>query len=55
MVFGDAENDLDMIAYAGIGIAMGNTKDCVKKIADYVTTDVDDHGIVNALKEYGIL
>lgn len=55
MAFGDAQNDLDMIEYAGIGIAMGNAEECVKEIADYVTTSVDDHGIVNALREYEIL
>ena len=55
MAFGDAQNDLDMIAYAGIGIAMGNAEECVKEIADYVTTDVDDQGVINALKEYGII
>ena len=55
MAFGDAQNDMDMIAYAGIGVAMGNAKECLKEIADYVTTDVDDYGIVNALKQYKLL
>ena len=55
MAFGDAQNDMDMMEYAGIGIAMGNAEDCLKKIADDVTTDVDDDGIWNALKKYGVL
>ena len=55
MAFGDAGNDMDMIEYAGIGIAMGNAEECLKKIADDVTTDVDDDGIWNALKKYGVL
>ena len=55
MAFGDAQNDMDMIEYAGIGIAMGNAEESLKEIADYVTTDVDDDGVLNALKEYGIL
>ena len=55
MAFGDAQNDMDMMEYAGIGIAMGNAEECLKKIADDVTTDVDDDGIWNALKKYDVL
>ena len=55
MAFGDAQNDMDMIEYAGIGIAMGNAEDDLKEIADYVTTDVDDDGIMNALCKYNLL
>lgn len=55
MAFGDAQNDLDMIEYAGIGVAMGNAEECLKQIADYVTTDVDDDGVLNALKKYELL
>ena len=55
MAFGDAQNDMDMMEYAGIGIAMGNAEECLKKIADDVTTDVDDDGIWNALKKHGVL
>lgn len=38
IAIGDAQNDMDMIEYAGFGIAMGNAVDSVKKAADYVTT-----------------
>lgn len=55
MAFGDGENDLPMIRYAGIGVAMGNGKDIVKQEASYVTSDVDDDGIMNALKHYNII
>ena len=55
MAFGDAQNDMDMIEYAGIGIAMGNGEECLKEIADYVTTDVDDNGVMLALHKFGIL
>ena len=55
MAFGDAQNDMDMIAYAGLGIAMGNGEECLKEIADYVTTDVDDNGVWNALQKFGML
>ena len=55
MAFGDAQNDIDMIQYAGIGIAMGNAEEDLKQIADDITTSVDDDGIWNALKKYGLI
>ena len=55
IAFGDAENDIDMLEFCGIGVAMGNAQDQVKKIADYVTADIDDDGIEKALRFYGIL
>lgn len=55
MAFGDGGNDISMLRHAGIGIAMGNAKDDVKAAANYVTTDVDDNGIANALKHFGII
>lgn len=55
MAFGDGENDIDMLQYSKIGISMGNASDKVKKHADYVTSHVDDDGIIKALKHYDIL
>ncbi len=55
IAFGDGENDADMMEFAGIGVAMGNGEDLVKRRADYVTDDVDAGGILHALKHYGIL
>lgn len=55
MAFGDAENDIDMLRFAQIGVAMGNAQDCVKKEADYVTADVDEAGIQNALLFFQII
>lgn len=55
MAFGDAKNDMDMMEYAGIGIAMGNAEESLKEIADYVTTGVDDDGIMNVLRKYNLL
>lgn len=55
MAFGDGENDIDMLEYAEIGIAMGNANEDVKSHADYVTDSVDDDGIRKALKYYQIL
>ena len=55
IAFGDGGNDSSMIRTAGIGIAMGNAIDQLKAIADHITTSVDDHGIRNALKHYGLI
>ena len=55
MAFGDGGNDIEMLRHVGIGVAMGNAKDEVKACADYVTTSVDDDGIVNALRHFGVI
>ena len=55
MSFGDAENDIDMLKAAEVGVAMGNGVDCVKEIADYVTSDVDDDGIGKALRYFHVI
>lgn len=55
LAFGDGENDISMLRHAGIGVAMGNGSDVVKSAADYVTADVDDGGIVKALRHFGVL
>ena len=55
MAFGDGENDIAMIKYAGLGVSMGNGKDALKQAADYVTTSVDDDGIWNALKHFNLI
>ena len=52
MAFGDGGNDIGMLSHVGCGIAMGNAPDAVKCHADYVTTDIDDDGIANALRMY---
>lgn len=54
MCIGDSENDLSMIEYAGIGVAMGNAIEKVKKEADYITdTNVND-GVAKAIKKFAI-
>jgi HAD-superfamily hydrolase, subfamily IIB len=55
MAFGDGDNDIAMLKHVAIGVAMGNAKDHVKTAADYVTTSVDDNGIVNALKHFKLI
>lgn len=55
MAFGDGENDLDMLRFAKIGVAMGNAEACVKQAADHVTDSVDEGGIWRALRYFGVL
>ena len=55
IAFGDGGNDTSMILTAGIGIAMGNAIDALKQAADYVTTSVDDDGILTALRHFRLI
>ena len=55
IAFGDGGNDITMLRYAGIGVAMGNAADTVKQAADYVTADVTDDGIAKALRHFGLI
>jgi Cof subfamily protein (haloacid dehalogenase superfamily) len=55
MAIGDGGNDITMIKYAGVGVAMGNASAEVKQIADYVTATVDEDGIGMALRRYGVI
>lgn len=42
-------NDLDMLTYAGVGIAMGNAVDPIKAAADRVTLPLSENGVAAAL------
>ncbi len=55
MAFGDGENDMTMLALAGIGVAMGNGDEAVKAMADYVTDTADNGGVSKALRHFGLL
>ena len=55
MAFGDGENDMEMLEFAGIGVAMGNAEEQVKAVADHVTAGIDEDGILKALQHLGIL
>lgn len=49
---GDGENDLSMIEYAGLGIAMGNAPNHVKEKADYITDTNDNYGVAKAIEKF---
>jgi Cof subfamily protein (haloacid dehalogenase superfamily) len=49
---GDGQNDISLLATAGLAIAMGNAHDELKKIADHVTLDVAQDGLAAAIKKF---
>lgn len=52
MTFGDAGNDLDMIVYAGMGVAMANAFDEVKEAANYITDSNENDGVAKAIEKF---
>lgn len=50
--FGDGENDLPIIKGVGLGIAMKNAENIVKKNADDITLSNDKEGVANYLEKY---
>ena len=52
MALGDANNDIEMIQFAGLGVAMGNSSDHVKKLANYVTDTNDANGVAAAIEKF---
>lgn len=51
MAFGDGENDISMLQYAGYGIAMGNAVEAVKSSADFVCDTNDNDGLARFVEE----
>ena len=48
---GDAHNDREILQVAGLGVAMGNSSDEIKKLADFVTLDNDNDGVAAAIEK----
>ena len=55
MAFGDGNNDVEMFELVNISVAMGNAKDNLKKCATYITDDIDNDGIYNALSHFNLI
>lgn len=53
--FGDGLNDIEMLQFCHVGIAMGNAKQGLKDIADEITDDASHDGIYNAMKRHNLL
>lgn len=52
MAIGDGENDVEMLEFAGLGIAMENANEYVKSFANDVTTSNNHDGVANAIEKY---
>ncbi|MDE8335295.1 HAD-IIB family hydrolase [Erysipelothrix rhusiopathiae] len=53
--FGDGDNDVDFLKNANYSVALGNACDSAKEVADFITRDVDQDGIMYALQYHGVL
>jgi len=54
MAVGDGYNDITMIEFAGLGVAMGNASDAVKEVADFVTLKTEENGVAYAVKKFAL-
>ena len=52
IAIGDGFNDLPMIEWAGLGIAMENASETVKECADEVTASNDEDGVALVIEKY---
>jgi len=52
MAIGDSFNDLEMIQYAGIGVAMGNARAEIQEQADIITASNEEDGVAEAIERY---
>jgi len=52
LAIGDGRNDIEMLTWAGRGVAMGHAPDEVKEIADHVTSSVDEDGAAEELSRW---
>ena len=50
--FGDGQNDLSIIKFAGLGVAMGNAVEELKNAANEVTLSNDEDGIAVVVERY---
>lgn len=55
LAIGDGLNDMEMLNFAGVAIAMGNAKDEVKKVADYVTDTIENDGWAKAMRYFKLI
>jgi len=52
LTIGDQNNDIDLVECGGIGVAMGNGTEELKKCADYITDTCDNDGFVKAIEKF---
>ena len=52
IAIGDGENDVEMLRFAGLGVAMDNADNYVKENADYITTSNNDDGVGKVIEKF---
>jgi len=52
LAFGDSFNDIDMLEYAGLGVAVENARPAVKKVADLISPPHHEDGVAQILEQY---
>ena len=54
IAFGDGANDIELLAYAGHGVAMKNSAPSLLEAADAVTLSNDEDGVAHAIQRYAL-
>jgi len=52
VAFGDGENDIELVDWAGYGVAVANAHERVKEVADFVCPSVDEEGVAQVLEAF---
>jgi Cof subfamily protein (haloacid dehalogenase superfamily) len=52
ITIGDNENDISMIKYAGLGVAVGNAEQCLKDVADFVACDYQEDAVARVIEKF---
>jgi len=52
VAFGDGENDIELVAWAGYGVGVANAHERVKEVADFVCPSVDEEGVAQVIESY---
>jgi Cof subfamily protein (haloacid dehalogenase superfamily) len=52
VAFGDGENDIELVEWAGYGVAVANAHDRVKEEAEFVCPSVDEEGVAQVLEAF---
>jgi hypothetical protein len=52
VAFGDGENDIELVDWAGYGVAVANAHDRVKEVADFICPPVGEEGVAQVLEAY---
>ena len=55
IAIGDSHNDLPMLEFAGVSVAMGNAEQIVKESADFVTDTNANDGVAVAIENRGVI